>query len=116
MAEDAAAGHNVPKPEQIQDAIKRVMNVEAELASMKGEYMSACKDRREDIKSIYKDAKADGIDTRALKAKIKIMKHEQKIEEVKVGLDGDQYTMLEIIDEAVPPKGANDNAEQQAAV
>ena len=53
-----------------------------------------------------------GIDVKALKAKIKIIGLEEKIEETKVGLDGDQYTMLEVIDDAVPSRlGANDKRE-----
>ena len=64
--------------------------------------MSSCKEVRDDIKVVYKDAKAAGIDVKALKTKISIIELEAKILNKKYGLDEDQFTMLEIIDDAVP--------------
>ena len=53
MAESEEVKHNVPKSKEIEEAIKRILNLHGDLASMHGEYMSECKVVKEDIKQVY---------------------------------------------------------------
>ncbi len=103
MAKEATAAlRNVPKAEAIKAAVTRVLNLYEDIASHKGTYMAECKTIKEDIKQVYKDAKAEGVDTQALKAKIEIIQLEAKITAVQDNLDGDQLSIFDIIQEAVP--------------
>jgi uncharacterized protein (UPF0335 family) len=79
MAERAArAGDNFASPEKVTEFVDRIENMHDEMESAKGEYMAECKARREDIKSIYDEAKDEGIPKKALKAVITARQLERK--------------------------------------
>ena len=120
MAEDAKATHNLPKPEDINDCINRIENLDADIETSKSQHMARCKEIRADKKEVFKEAKAAGIDVTALTAKIKKRALERQIEKVVFGLEGDQYAMFEHIEEVVDgktgtPPPAENGAGQEAA-
>lgn len=78
--------------------IERVENVLAELDSMKGEYMAACKAKRGDIKEIYAEVKDADLPVKAIKKIVKRRELERKqlaIDESMKGEEGEyDYEML----------------------
>lgn len=72
------AGNNFVPSEKIIDFVNRIEFVGEEMDSAKGTYMQECKERREDIRSIIKEAKDAGIPAQSLKAVIKARELERK--------------------------------------
>lgn len=58
--------------------VERIENLIEELEKMNGEYMSACKGVRSEIKAIYKDAKGNNLPIRALRQLVKYRELERK--------------------------------------
>jgi len=83
------------------DFIARVENLHDDLKSMKGTYMNECKGVREDIKEVYSEAKEAGIPVKALKAEIKTRQLDRRKEEIKAGLDIDEMSAFEQLQEAL---------------
>lgn len=95
MAEEAVAGHNLPKTEEVQSVVQRVENLHADMLKSKMKHMAFCKEARADIKEVFKDAKDAGIDVKSCKSLIKIRELDRKTEQIKYALEGDQYAMFE---------------------
>lgn len=77
--------------------LTRVENVLAELDRMKGEYMAACKAKRDDIKEIYKEAKGDDVPVKALKGLVKhreLARKQAAIEETIPDEEVSEFQML----------------------
>jgi uncharacterized protein (UPF0335 family) len=81
--------------------LKRVENVLDELASERGTYMARAKDLREDIKSIYTEAKDKGIAVPALKALVKERELQKKIAALGDGLDIDAASQFKQLADAL---------------
>lgn len=89
-----------------QNFLKRIETVDAEGESAKGKYLAECKDRSEDRKEIYIEAKAAGVNVRALKGIVKKRKLERKVEAIAAGFDEDESAVYETLCEALGPLGA----------
>lgn len=81
--------------------LERIERVTEEGESAKGSYMAKCKERREDIKQIYIEAKDAGIATRALKAVVKRRALVKKIDALDAGLDIDEASQFRHLADAL---------------
>jgi uncharacterized protein (UPF0335 family) len=85
--------------------LKRVEALMAEGESAKGTYMAECKERREDIKQVYTEAKDAGVPVKALKGVVKKRSLERKAEAIPDGFDIDESAAYETLCEALGPLG-----------
>ncbi len=81
--------------------LERIERLAEEGESAKGTYMAECKERREDIKQIYIEAKDAGIATRALRAVVKGRGLQKKIDALDAGLDIDEASQFRHLAEAL---------------
>lgn len=81
--------------------LARVENILADLDRMKGEYMAACKAKREDIKEIYKEAKDDDVPVRALKGLVKYRELERKQSAIEETIPDEEVSEFEMLVEAL---------------
>ncbi len=68
---EAKAGRNGFDQAALDGAISRILNLEQQKKSLHGTYMADCKAIGDDIKQVFKDAKASGIPTKALRKHLK---------------------------------------------
>lgn len=101
MAEEADSTHNLPKAEEVRSVVERVEALNDQMLKSKMAHMTFCKERRADMKEVYKDAKDAGIDVKAARATIKIREFDRKKEAVKFALEGDQFAMFEHIEQCL---------------
>lgn len=88
------------------DFLKRIETLNAEMESAKGTYMAECKERREDIKEIYTEAKDAGVPPKALRGFIKKRSLEKKAASIADGFDIDEAAAYDALCEALGPLGA----------
>jgi uncharacterized protein (UPF0335 family) len=86
--------------------LKRIETLMAEAESAKGTYMAECKERREDIKEVYTEAKDAGVPTKALKGLVKKRTLQRKADAIPDGFDIDEAAAYETLCEALGPLGA----------
>src|SRR5262245_26771787 len=70
--------------------VERIEAIHDDLESLKGEYMNRCKQRREEIKTIYSEAKDKGIPKRPLKGIIKQRALQSKIDDIENDFEIDE--------------------------
>src|SRR5262249_35807521 len=70
--------------------VGRIEAIHDDLESLKGEYMNRCKQRREEIKGIYSEAKDKDIPKRPLKGIIKQRALQSKIDDIDSGFEIDE--------------------------
>lgn len=75
--------------------LRRIEGLIAAGESAKGTYMAECKERKDDIKEIYKEAKEAGISVRALKRVVRQRELQKKIAALDEGLDIDDQSQFE---------------------
>lgn len=100
MAE-AAKPTNGYDSDQVKSYLDRIANLKEEIASTMGSAMRECKSLRDDIKDIYAEAKANGIPLKALKAEVKLRELDQEKAKIIAGLDEEDESSLEQIQEAL---------------
>ena len=84
----------------------RIEHLIAEGESAKGTYMNECKARREDIKTVYNEAKDAGVPMKALKGIVKKRQLDRKVAEIAAGMDIDESAAYATLCEALGPLGA----------
>jgi uncharacterized protein (UPF0335 family) len=87
--------------ELVKGFVGRVENVHRDLESLKGTYMSECKALREDIGTIYDEAKDKGIPKRELKANVKRRALQRKLDSIRDDFEGEQLDMFDLIASAL---------------
>lgn len=83
--------------EAVEGFVSRIENLNGDLATEKSEFMTRCKTIRGDIKDVFDEAKGAGIPKKELKRVIKRRALENKIENLREELEGDEqhnYDML----------------------
>lgn len=85
--------------------LDRIETLLTEMESAKGTYMAECKERREDIREIYKEAKDAGVPVKALRGLVKARDLGKKLEAITDGLDGDEQAAYETLCTALGPLG-----------
>lgn len=85
--------------------LSRIENLLAEMETAKGSYLAECKERHEDIKSIYTEAKENGVPMKALKGLVKYRQLERKQAAIAAGLDIDEQAAYSNLVEALGPLG-----------
>jgi uncharacterized protein (UPF0335 family) len=80
-----------PTDDLVKETCAQIEALYGELETLKGEYMEQCKELREQMQDTYADAKSRGVDTKALKAVVKIRKLERKIGAIEEGDVGEAY-------------------------
>ena len=75
--------------------LARIENLNSNLASLQGKYMSDCKVVRDDIKEVYAEAKEAGVPSRALKGLAKYRKLERDQDKIGDGFDLDEQSAYE---------------------
>jgi uncharacterized protein (UPF0335 family) len=94
-------GSNVPDGAKILEFVQRVENLDQELASKKGEFMQECKVIAGDKKEVYSEAKAAGLNKKALKGIVKQRALQREIEEIASDLEGDDSDAYAAMDLAL---------------
>lgn len=85
--------------------LKRIENLNADAESAKATYMAECKERREDIKQVYTEAKDAGVPTKALKGLVKRRQLMRKADAITDGLDIDEQSAYSQLVEALGELG-----------
>jgi len=88
-----------------QPFIERIEAVQDDLESLKGEYMNRCKARREEIKTIYGEAKDKGVPKRPLKGIIKHRALQRKIDDIENDFEIDESAIYRELVEGLGPLG-----------
>jgi uncharacterized protein (UPF0335 family) len=70
--------------------VERIENLHADMESKRGEYMSFCKNKRADIKSVLGEAKDAGIPVKAMKGLIEYRQLERKQKSIDDDFDIDE--------------------------
>ena len=97
MAKQAAQQTNEFEPEVVQEVLGKIDGFEADLASERGSSMARCRNIRESINNVFKEAKARGIPPKELRALVKIRKNENKNREIYDDLEADQQHILSML-------------------
>lgn len=97
MAKQAAQQTNDFDAEVVQEVLGKIDGYEADLASERGSSMARCRNIRESINNVLKEAKARGIPTKELRALVKIRKNENKNKEIYEELEQDQQQILSML-------------------
>lgn len=84
-------------PRKTKGYADRIETLLADLESLKGEYMAECKSLREDVKSVLEEAKAAGIDPKALKAVVDTRAAEKRAERIRLGLKTETQEVFDAI-------------------
>ena len=85
--------------------LSRIENLLAEIDTAKEKCADECKERQEDIKSIYTEAKDAGVPLKSLKGLVKYRKLERKQLAIADGLDIDEQAAYSNLVEALGPLG-----------
>jgi uncharacterized protein (UPF0335 family) len=99
-AADGVPSNGYPKG-KVQDLVKRIENVEDEIASAKGIFMRKCAKLREDQKDIYEEAKGAGIPRKALRKVVKVRKLESDAEAVRDELETEEQDQFDLLRHAL---------------
>lgn len=97
MAKQAAQQTNDFDAGVVQEVLGKIDGYEADLASERGSSMARCRNIRESINNVFKEAKARGIPTKELRALVKIRKNENKNKEIYDELEQDQQQILSML-------------------
>lgn len=81
--------------------LARIENLHDDLESKKGAYMASCKAVRDDIKTVYSEAKEAGVAPKALKGVVRNRQLHRKIDAISDGLDIDEISTYEQLCEAL---------------
>lgn len=103
-----AHGSNVPDGEKVMSFVAKIENLDMDLASEKGKFMAECKLIQGDKKQVYSDAKAAGINKKALKGVVKQRALEREIKNIGDDLEGDDsdaFAALQLALEKLGPLG-----------
>jgi uncharacterized protein (UPF0335 family) len=93
---EAATGNGF-KPEVVEGYVSRIENMFGQIATEKGESMQRCKVLHGDIKEIYKEAKAEGIPKKALKAVVHARQLDRDRENVREDLEGEDQDNFDLL-------------------
>ncbi|MBR0879143.1 uncharacterized protein (UPF0335 family) [Bradyrhizobium barranii subsp. barranii] len=96
MAKSAAVANDFD-PALVQEMLSKIDGYHADLASERGSSMSRCRNIRESISNVYKEAKARGIPTKELRSLVKIRINEAKNREIYEELEADQQQILSML-------------------
>ena len=88
---------NQPDPESTKRYIFEIERKNERMLSMRGKYMSECKVVQNEKKAIYRAAKIDGHNVKALKAEVEDRILQAKRKELVNGLDLDEQAHLAMI-------------------
>jgi len=87
--------------------LKRVEDFNEQLESLRGSYMASCKAVREQIKTVYTDAKDAGVRPRPLKGLVKHRQLSRKQDKITASMiDEDDVAIYQQLVEALGPLGA----------
>lgn len=100
MAQQAAPTNRI-SPEVLKGFIGRIENIDKEIASETGSFMSTVRGLRDDKKDVFAEAKDKGIPVKALKAELKLRALDRDKAKVVAGLEEDDRETLEQIQEAL---------------
>ena len=96
MAKPATAS-NAYDPDVVNNLLGKIDGYDADLDSMKGSYMSSCRNVRENIKAVYDQAKAQGVPEKELRTLVKIRKNERRNMKLYQELEHDQQESLKLL-------------------
>lgn len=87
------------------DFLKRIEALIEEGESDKGSYMAECRERREDIKQVYTEAKDAGVPIKALRGLVKKRQLEKKAAAISAGFDIDEAAAYQTLCDALGDLG-----------
>lgn len=88
-------------PEKVKSYVSRIQNLHGDLKSRQSEYMTDCKVIRGDIKEVLDEAKDEGIPKKELRRLIKRLELEEKIEDIRNELEGDEVDNYDLLCDAL---------------
>lgn len=118
MAKKAKPNEGSVSKELCTEFERRWDDLQSDLASLKGRYVSDCKEVRDDIKEMMQEAKERGIVLKPFKAHLKVRGLRNKIAEIRDELEPDDLSTFDYYDGDDAPAPAKVSkrraAEQQA--
>lgn len=100
MAAEAKPGNGYDG-KLVKGFIKRIEELDEEVGSIMGKAMREAKERREDIKSVFAEAKDKGVPIKVLKAEVKLRKLDRDKSKIVSALDQDDADTLEMVQAAL---------------
>src|SRR5262245_50226097 len=96
--------------------VSKIESINAELATIHAEYMLDCKDKHADIRQILKDAKADGVTAKVVRAKVKQRDYLRKASNASNGLDADEAVLFDSFEDTPLAQAAAKNGGAEARI
>ena len=81
----------------VNGALSRIDELDKELASAQGAYMSTCRGFRDQIKQVIEEAREKGIPSKEFRALVSIRRLEAKTRKIAAGLEPDQQDTLAML-------------------
>lgn len=101
MSEAKPGNSNGYDPEKTKGYIERVENIKTQITSEHMAYMSKVGDLKQDISDILDEAKSNGVPKKALRAVLKTRELQQKLEDIREGLEGEDQDSFDMIRHAI---------------
>jgi hypothetical protein len=95
------AKDNEPNAEAIREAFTGILDCHEQLASEQGTYMQRCREIREQMASIYDQAKDAGVTKKVLKAKVSEHLLKKRAKACRDNLEADEQSEFDMIVEAL---------------
>ncbi len=96
MAKPATASNNFDA-EQVNSFLAKIDGYEVDILSERGASMKRCRNIRESISNVYKEAKAAGVPNKELRALVRIRKHEAASRKLYDELEPDQQQTVAML-------------------
>lgn len=90
-------------PEKLENYLTEIDAADAQLETLRSEYMNKCKAPQSDIAAVFEASKEAGIPQRAFRTLVKNRRLERKIEANEAALESDDAENLEAIKAALGP-------------
>jgi Uncharacterized protein conserved in bacteria (DUF2312) len=84
-------------PQVVQEILGKIDGFDSDLIELHSSYMSNCRNIRESINNVFKEAKARGIPTKELRSLVKIRKNEASNVQIYNDLEPDQQQILSML-------------------
>ncbi len=97
MAKPAAQTTNDFDPDLVQEILGKIDGFYSDLTSRHSSYMSDCRNIRESISNVFKEAKARGVPTKELRSLVKIRQNEEKNRRIYEDLEREQQQILSML-------------------
>ena len=89
----------------VKNYLHQIETLHYDLEAMRADYLAKCKAVRDDIKAFYQDARAEGIEVKALKGLVKYRALERKQQQIADGMDEIEQRAYDVLIEQLGDLG-----------